>query len=955
MSRRATRREPNNGAWGTPVAGRFTLVDRIAEGTQSTIFEAHDQRHNDRRVAVKLFDTNHPSGIKESFFKREIGSLDTLTHPHIIGVQDHGWDDLHESYYVALDYVPRTLLNYIERHRNDESDERKTQRLSIMRSLCDALAYAHSTGVIHRDIKPTNVLLKEDDSPVLTDFSSSWIKDRLSVGETVSGFYSRGYAAPEQLRGDRGTIASDLYSLGVTCFHLVTGQEPPPEGISPDDVDAAIIPASLKAVIRTLLASEPSDRYPTAVELSRALASITDYGGLPTILVHVTDRAMQDLYDRDDRGDIAAATFRGVEGWLISRLDGRANAAVAATSTSAGDIHLLIDDWRLICRPETDGPAIIITAVDCRSPYSQEKQRRAAIPVHAVWDVRASAGAYGAEDRRVYRSGQVALLDQLADHEKRERGEARRRDRRHEHLADWTAALDLQQRLIDTAPSLRYVEVRETDDRLTFVLKDVRPDDLTWQEGDALAVTEFGSEREEVVGTLASMTDRTIVVRIGAIELRDGGRKRTRAFRAGQLRLSQRQQEEALRRQKRALVRLQTGLADNRHLLDMLMDIRQVEFDEGSIEVDLVQPSLADDQKKAVQRALAAEHLFLLQGPPGTGKTTVIVEIILQELRRNQDARILVSSQSNTAVDNVLEGLETHRPGLNTVRLGRQDKIGKAGEAHSVAQALDRWRADVLTKTDATLATLAEQERLIRHRRDAALPAATPETFDTLIGSIAQAGARATILRALERGAADQSDDEAEEDIGATVLDDSAHDAGDQADQQSIDEHRQALANALAGIRDLLPDEERGMSCDDPLAEYDRLVALVRGLSDRYAPDKRLSETRALILEWRDLFGRTEDPADFEAPLVKRANVVAATCLFVGGRDLKDQHFDLLIVDEAGRATPPEISVPMVRARRSILVGDERQLPPYVDDELVERLVRDRNIDPDLIRKSQFE
>lgn len=332
MSRKAARGQVEDNAWGAPVAQRFVLVDKIGEGTQSTIFKARDQRHDGRRVAIKLFDTNHPSGVKESFFKREIGSLDTLTHPHIIGVHDRGWDDQHESYYVALDYIPRTLLDYIERHRGDESDERKTGRLSIVRSLCDALAYAHSAGVIHRDIKPTNVLLREDDSPVLTDFSSSWIRDRLSVGETVSGFYSRGYAAPEQLRGDdRGSEKSDLYSVGATVLHLVTGREPPPEGFSPDDVDAAIIPASLKAVIRTLLAPEPGDRYRSVVEAGRAIAAITDYGGLPTILLQVTDRAMRDLYDLDDRGDIAAATFRGVEGWLLGRLGGRAHPEVTAT------------------------------------------------------------------------------------------------------------------------------------------------------------------------------------------------------------------------------------------------------------------------------------------------------------------------------------------------------------------------------------------------------------------------------------------------------------------------------------------------------------------------------------------------------------------------------------------------------------------------------------------------
>ena len=209
------------------IEDRFVLMEEVGDGRMSTVYLAKDRSNNDLGVAVKILNRSHSDEIKRELFKREISALRKLRHPNIVALRDSGWSADENAFYIVLDYIPHSL------DRNlcgapAPSVPFDTHR--IMWDLADALAHAHSEGVIHRDIKPSNILLDSTGRALLTDFGISKLIAHLTLGETLAGFWSSGYAAPEQRVGEPTTFASDVYSLGAVFYHMLSGEEPPPDG-----------------------------------------------------------------------------------------------------------------------------------------------------------------------------------------------------------------------------------------------------------------------------------------------------------------------------------------------------------------------------------------------------------------------------------------------------------------------------------------------------------------------------------------------------------------------------------------------------------------------------------------------------------------------------------------------------------------------------------------------------
>ena len=141
-----------------------------------------------------------------------------------------------------------------------------------MRELADALSHAHSENVVHRDIKPSNILMDVNGRPMITDFGISKLLDQLTVGETLAGFWSRGYASPEQRSGLTTGTESDIYAMGAVFFHLLAGQEPPAEGPTSEMVDELVNqPVPVKNILKRMLAKNPEQRLSRGSELLSAL------------------------------------------------------------------------------------------------------------------------------------------------------------------------------------------------------------------------------------------------------------------------------------------------------------------------------------------------------------------------------------------------------------------------------------------------------------------------------------------------------------------------------------------------------------------------------------------------------------------------------------------------------------------------------------------------------------
>lgn len=240
----------------------------------------------DRPVAIKVLRGQFAADA--SFlrrFEREAQAAARLSHPNIVSVYDVGRDD--GTRYIVMEYVPgKTLKQLILEHAPFSLDE----AIHIVRQVAAALDYAHQHGLVHRDIKPQNILVDERGFVKVTDFGIAKGLTDVSLTEAGFGMGTVHYVSPEQARGEPATPASDIYALGVVLYEMLTGHLPfdadNPIGLAMQHVHEAPpqprqfnpnIPPAVEAIILRALAKDPRQRFPTAGALAQALTHWRQY------------------------------------------------------------------------------------------------------------------------------------------------------------------------------------------------------------------------------------------------------------------------------------------------------------------------------------------------------------------------------------------------------------------------------------------------------------------------------------------------------------------------------------------------------------------------------------------------------------------------------------------------------------------------------------------------------
>jgi serine/threonine protein kinase len=261
--------------------GDYVLEAPLGRGGMAHIYRGRDVRLQ-RQVAIKVIDTPfREDTVYTTRFTREAQAIAQLEHPHIVRLYQYG--DADGLLYMAMEYVDGiTLDGRIRQERASGRTMPPAEALALLRPICAALDYAHRQGVIHRDVKPANILIDQQGRPVLADFGLALLTDIGTRGEI---FGTPHYMAPEQaISSANVTPQSDLYAVGVMLYELLTGQvpfddpdplavamqqmtEPPPP---PRQIAPAITPA-LEGVILRALVKDPAGRYPTGAALMAAL------------------------------------------------------------------------------------------------------------------------------------------------------------------------------------------------------------------------------------------------------------------------------------------------------------------------------------------------------------------------------------------------------------------------------------------------------------------------------------------------------------------------------------------------------------------------------------------------------------------------------------------------------------------------------------------------------------
>jgi eukaryotic-like serine/threonine-protein kinase len=267
----------------TVLDDRYDVVRPLGSGGMGEVYLARD-RVLGRDVALKVLRRQY-AGDEEfaERFKREAMSAASLSHPNIIQVYDRGETEEGSSY-IAMEYVPGgTLKEKISR----EGPIEVAEAAGIGAQVAEALGAAHDRGMVHRDIKPQNVLLTARGGAKVADFGIARAGSSATISRTGSVMGTAGYMSPEQALGKPATPKSDLYSLGVVLYEALTGELPytadNPIAVSMKHVNEPLrppvqlnplIPKGMNAIVTKLLAKDPEDRYADADELANDLGRV---------------------------------------------------------------------------------------------------------------------------------------------------------------------------------------------------------------------------------------------------------------------------------------------------------------------------------------------------------------------------------------------------------------------------------------------------------------------------------------------------------------------------------------------------------------------------------------------------------------------------------------------------------------------------------------------------------
>lgn len=267
---------------GKLISGRYEIIKNIGEGGMANVYVGYDKILN-RKVAIKILRGDLASDEKfVRRFQREALSASSLSHPNIVEMYDVGEDD--GIYYIIMEYIEGKTLKQLIKKRGSIT---LSEAIDIMLQLTDGIAHAHDSYIIHRDLKPQNIMIKEDGSVKITDFGIAVALNSTQLTQTNSVMGSVHYLPPEQASGKGSTIRSDIYSMGILFYELITGSLPfkgdnaveialkqmhdPIPSVRRKD---SSIPQSVENVILKSSAKNPKNRYTDAKEMHADLLTV---------------------------------------------------------------------------------------------------------------------------------------------------------------------------------------------------------------------------------------------------------------------------------------------------------------------------------------------------------------------------------------------------------------------------------------------------------------------------------------------------------------------------------------------------------------------------------------------------------------------------------------------------------------------------------------------------------
>lgn len=630
---------------------------------------------------LKASSVGNPTAIE--LFKRETKALSILNHPNIIKFITSGLID-NSPFIVTQYFHSKNLYKAVL-----ENDFEMDQKIDICLRVTEGIIYAHERGVIHRDLKPQNILINDSSEIKIVDFGISKIKGMLyNPSETVKDFMSIRYSAPEQLQRLEAKVESDLFSLALLIAFVFIGAEPPENRNELSKYLENIDNIELKGLLAELTQINPNDRPRSAYKVKNSLTKIKlDYvSSSKKLYVDFTHTSQTSLYNIG----MISHVFNDTELRAVI-----SNDIINYSGYKRKSRYFFIGKRiKYICKLSQDQSCFVVTNVESLDDQILlENECNKGKQINYPWKVN-----HKTHDQ----SNAIEVAQILSDFEKE--NTSQKGDVNNKLINSWTTLLQEEFKLIDKKKNIgSYIDINVTT--IGNIELKFNHINMELNFDNKIQLTLLDSGTQKTIGKYNGIKDEQtlLIIPDSGISIDDYSHR-------GTISIDTVQEKSNLKKFFHALDDVKGHKTVNANIPYILEDASLVEMNKITPNDHYFQDVFNNDSPNtlAVKKALSTKDIFVLQGPPGTGKTTVITEIICQILHTDPDAKILLTSQSNAAVDHAVNKLTELLPNKYIVRIGRSEKISRSSEKLLYANQLDQWVETVKGKSKNNLLKLLQ-------------------------------------------------------------------------------------------------------------------------------------------------------------------------------------------------------------------------------------------------------
>lgn len=922
------------------LKGRYVLKPLAYSGRLSQVFPALDLT-TEKKVAVKLFHKGLPDDlvIREAF-QRESHRLIDLRHASIVSMLDYGTDGPDGRAFVVLEWGGEPIDKWL----NGECPYRDWNEFyeQIGRQLLEGIAYAHSRETVHRELKPSDFLIDEEGRFRLADFGVSKFPEFIDSALDIGSFLKANEPfSPATGYDPAYSYTTDVWGYATVCLYILTrGKLKTWAEIAPA-LNSLSAPAAVREVLHDALRPTAAERPEDAQVLLDRLNIVTRHAK-PTVkkeicFLNLTDNAINKLRQQIP----GLESRREAESFIENDLLGGGSlcklrmwdATTRKESIVPDQLSLVGETLKLVVAVDRQSRAMftVISTVRPMSDGILEKERNQGWTTELTYKV---GRPYSVPEAQQL----IESLMQGVEYHEEQAGARKQQDEEERLFRNWSDLLQVRMDHCREDKGYNFRGSEPEGNRITFSITET-PDpsiiEETWMvEGTYLS------------GVVDAVSDDSITLYIDEADAKTPRKE-------GRLVVDKRATQKQLKIQLEALNIMRQPRTERQEILKRrILHPSDAESDQHAAPVlKWFSGQLDDNKKTVIQSALASRDIFVAEGPPGTGKTTFIAELILQYLARYPQKRILLTSQTHIAVDNAIERVAKHRPDLRITRVGRREtKVADSVHRYLLQNRLDEWRKRVYQQATDFLKRRAKQEGLdvkeIQMGLDAGLLVKAQKDL-----RLAEEGESERLVELVEiRRQLTEKDQQQNPSVDATkamFLTQEKERLEDDLGtlRKTIKERAGLLRQLRASFKKVYPDYAD--LAEKPVEEIIEWQDSLVGSSPAANRFRALFELNA---EWIQRFALRED---CEEAILMDSDLIAGTCIGIAGSDAEGETYGLCILDEASKASFPEALVPLIRSEKWVLVGDQRQLPPFVDAVLRNKeMVESREIDAAVVRET---